>query len=411
MKISIVSFSDSMGGAARAAHRLYCALKKNNLKCNMLVKNKHIDDVEIICEESKHKIIKNKILNRISMFLIGLQKNRNVTLHSLNIFGSDVFNLIEKSDSDIVNIHWVNYETLSLKQISKIKKPIVLTLHDMWAFCGTEHLSVDSEFSDFRLGYNNLTKDSNYLSGINFDKYIWKKKLECFPSNMTIVCPSKWLAHCAKESKIFKNFNIHVIPNPLDTEKFKPLDSGLAKKSLQLPLNKKLIGFGAMGGGIDPNKGFDLLLNALNKLENKQDYICVIFGQSEPKKTIDISIEQIYLGHIYDDEILTLFYNAIDVMVVPSRQENLPQTATEAQSCGTPVVGFDTSGMPDVVLHKETGYLAKKYDVKDLAYGINWCISNKSELSLPSRKYAEKRWSLNVVSNKYSNLFMDIING
>ncbi|WP_305402626.1 hypothetical protein [Photobacterium leiognathi] len=143
----------------------------------MLVKHKLSDDYSVI-SLSKYKQIYYKgisfLLNKIQQ----LQKTKSTTLHSSNLYGSSVFDLINNSDADIINLHWINHETLSLRQVSKINKPIVMTLHDMWAFCGTEHLSIDGLKSDFRVGYKELSEDSDFISGLNLNKIVWNRKLK-----------------------------------------------------------------------------------------------------------------------------------------------------------------------------------------------------------------------------------------
>ncbi|WP_305402625.1 glycosyltransferase [Photobacterium leiognathi] len=227
----------------------------------------------------------------------------------------------------------------------------------------------------------------------------------------TIVTPSNWLSQCARESVLFKGWDVHTIPNALDTDVFRPVDKKLARDLLNLSIDKKLIGFGAMGGGTDSNKGFDLLEDALKELSVNENYQCIVFGQSTPEKISNLGLPVKFIGHLNDDVTLTLFYNAIDVMVVPSRQENLPQTATEAQACGTPVVAFNTTGLVDAVDHKTTGYLANPFDTNDLAYGIRWCINNKLDLGNNARNKAISEWSYNIISEKYNLLYKKCLNG
>ncbi|HIF9066814.1 TPA: glycosyltransferase family 4 protein [Photobacterium damselae] len=410
MRVNIISNSDTAGGAARAAYRLHLALNKNNIESQMVVKHKSSDDYAVI-SPSKIKQVCSKGIDLVSGKLQKIQKTKNPILHSANFFGSDVFKIIQKSDADIINIHWINGETLSIKQISKINKPVVMTLHDMWAFCGGEHYCSDDVNSRFRLGYSANNK-IDLLSGIDLNRFIWNEKMKYWKAkNFTIVTPSRWLSQCAKESMLFKDCNIVTIPNALDMDVFKPIDKKIARELLNLPLEGKLVGFGALGGSKDLRKGFDLLEEALKKLSFKEDYRCVVFGQSTPKKVPNLGVPINYIGHLNDDITLALFYNAIDVMVVPSRQENLPQTATESQACGTPVVAFNTTGFPDAIEHKVTGYLASVFDSNDLASGIKWCIDNDSHnLHLNCRDRAVSLWSQNVISKKYTQLYYSIIN-
>ncbi|MEZ9667163.1 glycosyltransferase [Vibrio breoganii] len=406
MKIDIISHSDSLGGAARASLRLHRALLKENIDSSLIVKSCTTDQQRVIsC--SRIGQIYYRGLSYFSSKIGRLQKTRSSIIHSFNFFGSFVFKRIMSRKSDVVNLHWINAETLSIKQISKINKPVVMTLHDMWAFCGAEHLSVDDENSMFRKGYSLNDRNSDYIAGVNLNYLTWKRKQKYWNKPFILVTPSRWLSKCASESKLFRGWEIHTIPNPLDTDMFKPIDKSVARQLLNVDQDKIIIGFGAMGGGQDPNKGFDLLVDALNNLPNPDKYLCVILGQSHGSGTpSNINIDIKYVGHLHDEASLVAFYNALDVMVVPSKQENLPQTATEAQSCGIPVVAFNTTGLKDVVVHKVTGYLAEPFEPVSLARGIEWCVSDRGiDCSLNARKRAVELWAEGVITLQYLNVY------
>lgn len=410
MKINIVSHSDISGGAARAAYRLHRALIDNDFQSRMLVKQKISDDYTVIPITPAPQYYLSKVVTFFSSLLLKLQRTKNPVLHSANFFGSKVYHEIQSSDADVINLHWINFETLSIKQIGQINKPIVMTLHDMWAFCGGEHYCNDNTSSRFRLGYEPQNKQ-DISPGIDLNRLIWSKKMKKWEKKFTIVTPSTWLSQCARDSKLFSGWDIHTIPNALNTDVFKPVNKIFARDLLNLPLNKKIIGFGAIGGGSDPRKGFDLLQDALNKLSSDESSISVVFGQSTPENIPELALPLLYIGRLYDDETLALLYNAIDVMVVPSRQENLPQTATEAQACGCPVVSFNSTGFPDAIEHKITGYLAKPFDTQDLAYGIEWCLTNNADGSLSQncRDRAVSLWSFFNVANQYAKLYERLI--
>lgn len=408
IKVNIISNTDISGGAARAAFRLNNALNNISVNSEMIVKNKLSKNNKVISPRHYHQRIIGTIIGSLSNKLVKIQKTKNLVHHSLNLVGSDVFKMINISNADIINIHWVGGETLSIKQISQINKPIIMTLHDMWAFCGCEHYCSDDEYSRFRVGYDDDNKE-DISSSFDLNKVVWLKKKKQWKSPFTIVTPSRWLSKCAKESQLFRDWDVYTIPNALDTEMFKPVDKIIAREMFNLKLDKKLIGFGAMGGGSDPRKGFSHLIKALDLISNKADYECVIFGQDTPDNPPDFGLNVTYVGELHDDVTLSLFYNAIDVMVVPSLQENLPQTATEAQSCGTPVVAFNVTGFPDAIDHMDSGYLASAFSVDDLSFGITWCIKNANELSKKARAKALNSWSRDIVAKKYLDLYLKVV--
>ena len=206
-----------------------------------------------------------------------------------------------------------------------------------------------------------------------------------------------------------KGWPVDIIPNPLDTRQFQPWPKSLARNILNLPQSEPLILFGAMGGGRDPRKGWDLLQEALVNIAHKIPCVRgVIFGQSEPTDPPKLGLPLHWLGHLNDDATLALAYSAADVSVVPSRQDNLPQTGTEAQACGCPVVAFNCTGLPDVVEHGVTGYLACPYDPEDLAEGIRWVLEDPerhARLSAAARERAVRLWSPEVVVPQYLQVY------
>jgi glycosyltransferase involved in cell wall biosynthesis len=142
------------------------------------------------------------------------------------------------------------------------------------------------------------------------------------------------------------------------------------------------------------------------------DVLCLIFGQSQPRHLPELPVSTRWIGHLHDDIALALIYNAADVMVIPSRQENLVQTGTEAQSCGCPVVAFGATGMPDVVEHGITGYLATPYDTRDLARGIGWTLKDRDRggrLREAARRRAIERWSPPILVPRYLEAYQTAI--
>lgn len=412
MKILHVSNSDVFGGAARATYRLHRALLSVGIESKMLVRNKRSDDWTIFTNRSKFGRFINMIRPTLGQFFAKMQSSNNLNYHSGNFLPSFLANEINNSDADIVHLHWVAGETLSIEDISRIKKPIVWTFHDMWPFCGMEHVTDDGVNARWRVGY---TKSNNRGNKFDLDMLVWKKKKKYLTFPIYIIGPSKWMGECVKESYLFKNNVVNVIPNAINTKTYCWRDKKVSRSILGLPENRIIILFGAMGGGRDANKGYDLLIGALKILSNKyqsNEILCVVFGQSEPEHSNSMPFDTKWLGHIYDDVTLSLLYSAASVMVVPSRIESFGQTASESQACGTLVAAFNATGLKDVVKHKETGYLAKPYDLDSLAAGIQWCIDNSgnSHFIDKTAERAKKLWSYDVVAEKHKGLYLQIIN-
>ena len=214
-----------------------------------------------------------------------------------------------------------------------------------------------------------------------------------FEKKITVLTPSKWLADCAKSSSLFKNSDIRVIPYGLDTGTYKPCDRQTAKNILNLPQDRQLILFGALSSTSNKKKGFPLLMQALKQLsnsENSQNWELIVFGASQPKEKLDIDLKTRYMGTLSDDISLALIYAAADVFVAPSVQDNLPNAVMEALACDTPCVAFQIGGMPDLIEHKQKGYLAHPLATEDLAQGIAWVLESRQRWQVLSSRAREK---------------------
>jgi len=210
-----------------------------------------------------------------------------------------------------------------------------------------------------------------------------------------------------------RDWPVTVIPTALDVRQFQPWPKELARGVLGLPQTTALVLFGALSGGTDPRKGREFLEGALTKLASRIPNVAgVIFGQSEPANPPRLGLPLYWMGHLNDDAALSLVYSAADVMVIPSRQDNLPQTGVESQSCGCPVVTFNVSGLPDLVEDRWTGYLAKAFEVEDLATGIEWVLKDparRDELSRRARERALRTWAPQVVIPQYLRVYESVI--
>lgn len=402
-----------MGGAPRAANRLHRAFISKNIESSMRVNSKQSDDWRVSGSLGKIEQITSRLYPVIEKSISRLQHTSNPVLHSSSRMSCLTSRELNKHSAEVINLHWLGSGFLSIEELSKTRKPIVWTLHDMWAFCGAEHYAPEDENSRWKQGYTKLNRYREHM-GLDIDRWAWRRKKRAWKSPFHIITPSKWLADCAENSDLMHDWPITVVPNPLNTEIFRPLPKQVAREILGLPMDGNLILFGAIGGGSDPRKGWDLLQGALSHLKNKFDNLnAVIFGQSEPQYPPQLGLPLHWMGHLYDDATLALLYSAVDVTVVPSRQENLPQSGTEAQACGCPVVAFDTTGLSDVVEHKVTGYLADAFSVEDLAEGIEWSLENKerhNQLSINARNRAVQLWSINIVVPQYLDVYQEAMN-
>lgn len=417
LRILHISPDENGGGAAKAAYRAHLALKESGANSQMLVLRKTTNDQSVFSANSSSLgKLRNFLHKKFNKFLTWNEKSfttANQTLHSFGKTSRGLVDTINRSDADIINLHWV-VGMLSINDIAKIKKPIVWTLHDMWPFCGGEHYAeTDSQTARFKLGYKSDNRPI-FEDGPDLNLQAWRLKKSLWKKPLQIITPSHWMADCVKASALMNTWPTKVIPNALNTDLWKPLDPELARRHMRLPLNKKLICFGAMGGAQTELKGFDLLCKALESLRGQVDSLeLVIFGQARPENTPDLGFPLHYTGHLSDEAELQSIYSAADAFIIPSRMDNLPNTGVESMACGTPVIAFDTCGLKDIVIHQENGWLAKAFDVNDLAYGIKWVLEDKVRhqlLCIKAREFAVKQFSNSNIAEQYKKLYKEILN-
>jgi glycosyltransferase involved in cell wall biosynthesis len=224
------------------------------------------------------------------------------------------------------------------------------------------------------------------------------------------VTPSKWLGDMAKKSPFFSGRKIEVIPNCLDLDLFKPHDKMAARLKLGLPLNKTLILFGAVEATSVSYKGYDLLIEALFKLpyHSNKPFHFVVFGSKGDSRSLPYGVT--FLGALNCEADISSVYQACDVFVTPSKQDNFPSTVLESLACGVPVVGFDVGGIPEMVDHKKCGYIAKCFDADDFAKGVAWIFSSGEykNLSQNARTKALENYSPQAISKRYIDLYKSI---
>ncbi|MCP3732906.1 glycosyltransferase [Sphingomonas sp. MG17] len=396
MKVVLLSQADAHGGAARAAHRLHTELLANGIDSWMRVGRRMTDDPRVVTSRGKVARAIELVRPRIGEALLRLQKTPNPVQHTLACLPSQLSSSRLVQSADVVNLHWVGQEFMSIGDMAAIDRPAVWTLHDMWTFCGSEHLSDGLVNVRFTSGYASDSRPRNH-SGIDLDSWTYNRKRKAWTRRQVVVTPSTWLADCARRSALLHNWPVHVIPNPLPVDVFRPLDPATGRAAFRLPTDAPLVLFGALGGADNMIKGADLLWSTLRRLAQlRPDCQAVVVGQSRPAVTPEIGMPLHYVGRLADDQSLALLYSAVDVVVISSRIENLPQSGTEAHACGTPVVAFDVAGLPDVVDHRTTGYLAKAYDTEEMAAGVAWVLEDpdrRRALGEQARQRAVSRWS------------------
>jgi glycosyltransferase involved in cell wall biosynthesis len=348
-----------------------------------------------------------RVANRLDRQLWRLQHSPNDTWRSPARFGSLSADEINRSNADVVNLHWVTAGFLSIKEIGRITKPIIWSVYDMWPFSGTEHYGVSAPDARWRTGYTktNRPKDER---GVDIDLHAWEQKKKLWRPSQ-VVTASSWMHDAVQASALMRDWPISTISHVIDCEMFQPTDMFTARNALGLPTDVPLILFLAGGGIHDLRKGWDLLEQALEKIRRVIPTVeVVIVGPIDETYRSPSGTKIHWRGNISSNEILALHYNAANVTVVPSREDNMPLTAMEAQSCGKPVVAFAIGGLNDIVNHNATGHLAAANNTDDLAQGIVNAINDShsdNTWGQRARARALETWSPATVVNQYLDVY------
>jgi glycosyltransferase involved in cell wall biosynthesis len=333
--------------------------------------------------------------------------HREKIIYSSAIVPDCLISKVNAIQPDIIHLHWTLGGFLRIETLKRIKPTLIWTLHDMWPFTGGCHY--DDGCGRYRASCG-LCPILGSKKEWDLSRWTWTRKARAWKDmKMVIVTPSRWMAARARESTLFGQYRIETIPNGVDTNTFKLVNKTVAREIFSLPPKRKLILFGAMST-TDKRKGFDVLRLALARtmgMAGKDEWMLCIFG-TKPATLPDFGLETRYFGTLHDDISLAILYAAADVFVAPSRQDNLPNTIMESLACGTPCVAFDTGGMPDMIEHQWTGYLAKPFDPDDLANGIKWVLQDEQRygfLSRQAREKVEAEFSTQRISNRHIVLY------
>ena len=413
MKVLIVNTSERVGGAAVAASRLCEALMNNGVRAKMLVMHKQ--STALYVAQSGHWLQNkwNFVWERVVIWINNLFSKENLWKVSIANAGQDITRLPEFKEADLVHLHWVNQGFLSLEGIEKILKngkPVVWTMHDMWAATGICHHSYECE------RFTSECHDCPFLrfpgkNDLSHRTFLRKLKLMQHAQRLHFVAVSEWLAGRARKSALIGGCTITVIPNSISLSQFKMVDRIDARTTLDVN-EPFVVSFGAARID-DPIKGFSYLLDALRKLVEsgrfKADEVrLLLFGDiRQPELLQQIPVRFTYFGFVDDEDQLSLVYSASNVTVSSSLYETFGQTLVEAQACGSLPVSFKGSGQADIIEHKVTGYLADRLSSESLADGIEWGL----RACIPAqqlRRSVSRRFSESVVANSYLKIYGEL---
>lgn len=414
MRVLIVNTSEKTGGAAVAANRLLEALNNNGVKAKMLVGDKETDDITVVGAGQKLRRRFSFLWERWCIYLRMLFSRDNLFSVDIANSGIDITRLREFKEADVIHLSWINQGMLSLRGIRKILesgKPVVWTMHDFWPATSICHYP--RRCRAYRSGG---CHDCPYLPGggssDDISSKVWRRKMKIWKAyNIIFVTCSRWLASAVKGSGLLTGKQVVSIPNPIDTREFRPADKNAARTRLSLPLDKKLVLIVSQRV-TDKRKGMEYMVDACDMLvkgnpDMKENTELVILGGQSDAFSDRLSLKSHPLGYVSDTQKIIDVYNAVDLFVLPSLEDNLPNTIMEAMACGVPCVGFNTGGIPEMIDHRRNGYVAAPMSAEDLAGGIRWALfeADHDALSRDAVRKVSVSYSQQSVALKYIEVY------
>ena len=413
-----LSTLDGMSGAAIAARRLHEGLLAIGVPSQMMVAHKTTDALTVVAEPAVVGDTCGKVLSRIGAHIYAAQRKRrsDVVVRPGVYFSDDRVPGIYRlgnvlRDADLLHLHWVAGYVDYRKFFRSLSPsvPLVWTLHDMNPFTGGCHQSLGCRNFEIKCGSCvelGSTKANDASANSHSRKLSALAKLA--PNTTRIVSPSRWLAAEAKASSAMGGFQIDVVPNGVDVELFCPRERTAVREALGLSKTDVIVAFVAETLA-SKHKGFDLLCEALSRLEKMRDVKVLAIGASG--NVPSLGFEVIRLGRVENERFMALALSAADLFVLPTRVDNFPNVILEAMACGVPVVSFDVGGVPDQVAPGVTGLLAKPGDVVDLADAISSLLGDvkrREDMGRESRKAAVEKFSLPMQAHRYLEIYGEL---
>lgn len=419
MRVLIVNTSEHTGGAAIAAARLREALGNNGVKPIMLVGEKHSDTITVAAPRMKTRLKLNFLAERLIVWAANKFRKHRLFEVDATRFGLDITRLREFREADVIHLHWINQGFLSLGSIRKILrsgKPVVWTLHDMWPFTGICHYTGDCE--RFTSECHNCPVLFHDGSARDLSRRVFRRKQALYQNaGITFVACSDWLAQCARQSALLRGKRVLSIPNPINTKLYSPQPKPQAREQLSLPQDKILLLFAAFRV-TNKIKGIDYLCEAINILVKEHPELAprlalvAVGKESDALKTL-LPIDVYSMGYVANEQKMITIYNACNLFLIPTMQDNLPNTVMESMACGMPCVAFHVGGIPQMIDHKLNGYIARYKDPRDFAQGIVWALEphNLETLSHEARNKVAATFSETVVARKFTDLYNNLLGG
>lgn len=378
MRILQLSTFDGRFGASIAARRLHEALLASGQESDLLVSEVLSDSPRTHSPRSEFEKFTARIRHYVDKLPLKLYPQRSPFIFSPNWVPSQIARHITSFNSDVVHMHWCQSNFVPTSSLPQLGRTLIWTFHDMWAFTGGCHYTSGCERYRSQCGHCPALGST---TDHDLSRWLWQQKQSVYEqirTSLQIICPSNWLAGIARNAPLLEGIPVHAVPNPINTHVFKPIDKITARRLLGLPDEGRLLLWGATSRG-DYRKGFDLLDEALLRYATQPDALplgIVTLGmRSSAVPANPRNLQAWNIGFLHDEVSLVALYNAVDVVALPSREENLSNTLAEALCCGTPCLAFQIGGNADLISHQKNGYLAQPGNTIDMATGLTWILN------------------------------------
>lgn len=301
----------------------------------------------------------------------------------------------------VVNLHWVP-SLIDLKNLTFLKVPVVLTLHDIWPMTGGCHCNYGcNQWID---GCEACPQRAGIVPRVSSPKKDYQRKVNGFlgSRSLSVVGPSQWICEMARMSPMFHNRTIVQIPNPIDPSRFFPVRRKLQSQTIRLLF--------VVAGRIDQfGKGFDLVVQIVHELSkrSKPAIELVLVGDDSGVEMHKLSVPIVSRGVVSSEEEMAEIYQQADLLIHASRQDNYPSVVLESLSCGTRVVAFDVGGIRELVSDRTCGIAVDNFDVVQFAESVLELISTPTtyEERLALHKSILERHHPKIVAEKYQALY------
>lgn len=373
MRVVHVSTQDITGGAARAAFRLHTALLEAGVDSKMLVRNKASSLPSVVEYRPPGLTARLRESIRFRYLYSALDRYRPTRPAHVEDFDDDRTPHIDALGSlpacDVVHLHFIScfIDHRSFLRGLPADVPVVWTAHDMAPLTGGCHY--DAGCSRYLDACGKCPQLGSTVE-VDLSRQVWNRKraaLSHVRSRLHFVAASRWIEREIRHSSLTRGVPVSLIPHGLDTTVFAPKDRGSCRRALGIDPTKRVVLF--VSDAVDNRrKGMHLLLAAMRRLEDVDDLLLLSIGRNSPPPLGNVAVQ--HLGPVANDRFLAIAYSAADVFVIPSLQEMFGLTALEALACGTPAVGFDVGGIPDVIVDGKTGLLAAAGDADSLAASL-----------------------------------------